>query len=598
MNILGTYHKEMTMDKYELPLRSFAIGGYRSFGKTVQRFGYLAQINLFIGQNNCGKSNILRFIHDIYPKLSGNPQSIKPPNLGLSAIDRHMPSGAEFVTGTSISLPQRKEQHSNLETYYPTITSQSFQASVLQAFRNKSKLDESNEFVWFDLGADLKLRTDNWMQAFEEINDRQLQSLWTSLTNKGSGSRNEHWIPQTLQHLTKRPDAITVKMIPAIRQVGKHGSTSEEFSGEGIIERLAKLQNPDVLNQKDKKKFDGINAFLRNVLDNEKATIEVPHARDTILVHMDGKTLPLDSLGTGIHEVIILAAASTILENNVICMEEPELHLNPLLQKKLMRYLSSSTNNQYCITTHSAALMDTPDAEVYHISLKNGESIAERATSDKKRSAICEDLGYHPSDLLQSNCIIWVEGPSDRIYLNFWISSIAPELVEGIHYSIMFYGGRMLSHLTGEDDAKHLDDFISLRRLNRRGVIVIDSDKAKKGARPNPTKKRIQEEFDSGPGYAWITEGREIENYLPVDHIKAALSKIHPSATPAGSFGQFENTLTISTKKQKETQASKVDIAKFIIGNFPADIGSLDLKKQIQKLIGFIRESNLGIKIS
>ncbi len=387
-------------------------------------------------------------------------------------------------------------------------------------------------------------------------------------------------------------------MIPAIRQVGKHGSTSEEFSGEGIIERLAKLQNPDVLNQKDKKKFDGINAFLRNVLDNEKATIEVPHARDTILVHMDGKTLPLDSLGTGIHEVIILAAASTILENNVICMEEPELHLNPLLQKKLMRYLSNSTNNQYFITTHSAALMDTPDAEVYHISLKNGESIAERATSDKKRSAICEDLGYHPSDLLQSNCIIWVEGPSDRIYLNSWISSIAPELVEGIHYSIMFYGGRLLSHLTGEDDAKHLDDFISLRRLNRRGVIVIDSDKAKKGARLNPTKKRIQEEFDSGPGYAWITEGREIENYLPIDHIKAALSKIHPSATPAGSFGQFENTLTITTKKQKETQASKVDIAKYITSEFSSDLCSHDLKKQIQKLIGFIRESNLGIKIS
>lgn len=156
----------------------------------------------------------------------------------------------------------------------------------------------------------------------------------------------------------------------------------------------------------------------------------------------------------------------------------------------------------------------------------------------------------------------------------------------------------MLSHLTGEDDTKNFDNFISLRRLNRRGVIVIDSDKAKKGARLNHTKKRIQEEFDSGPGYAWITEGREIENYLPVDHIKGALSKTHPSATAAGSFGQFDNTLTITTRQQKETQASKVDIAKFIINKFPADLGGYDLKKQIQKLIGFIRESNPGIKKS
>ncbi|HZW26694.1 MAG TPA: ATP-binding protein [Gallionella sp.] len=544
------------MENHELPLHSFAIGGYRSFGKTVQRFGHLSQINLFIGQNNCGKSNILRFLHDVYPKLPRATQGYNRNSIGFSDIDRHMPHGATFTAGTAISLQLEDAMSIEFKNSYSPMLADDHRKvshlnSIFATFKYKAKLDNSNNLVWCDFGEERNLLIGNWKPAFDSLEDHALQSLWSSLTQKGNGNRNQHWFPDTLNRLTRAFDSISVKMIPAIRQVGKHGSTSEEFSGEGIIERLAKLQNPDVLNQRDKKKFDGINAFLRNVLDNEKATIEIPHARDTILVHMDGKTLPLESLGTGIHEVIILAAAATILERNVICMEEPELHLNPLLQKKLMRYLASSTNNQYFITTHSAALMDTPDAEVYHISLKNGESIADRATSDKKRSAICEDLGYHPSDLLQSNCVIWVEGPSDRIYLNYWISSIAPELVEGIHYSIMFYGGRLLSHLTGEDDAKHLDDFISLRRLNRRGVIIIDSDKAKKGARLNPTKKRVQEEFDSGPGYAWITEGREIENYLPVDHIKAALSKIHPSATTTSSFGQFENTLTITTKKQK-----------------------------------------------
>jgi predicted ATP-dependent endonuclease of OLD family len=268
-------------------------------------------------------------------------------------------------------------------------------------------------------------------------------------------------------------------VIPAIRQVGKKGSTSENYSGEGLIERLAKLQNPDAYNQNDRLKFKHINSFLRNVTDNATAEIEIPHERNTILVHMDEKVLPLESLGTGIHQVIILAAAATIPDKTVVCIEEPELHLNPILQKKLIRYLVDVTNNQYFITTHSAALMDTPGIEIYHVNLEKGQSIVNRVTSDTHKSTICEDLGYHPSDLLQSNCIIWVEGPSDRIYIKNWINSSSSLFIEGLHYSIMFYGGRLASHLSGEDidnSDKHIEEFISLRRLNRRSVIVMDSD--------------------------------------------------------------------------------------------------------------------------
>ena len=47
--------------------------------------------------------------------------------------------------------------------------------------------------------------------------------------------------------------------------------------------------------------------------------------------------------------------------------------------------------------------------------------------------------------ILQANCVVWVEGPSDRIYLKHWIEAVTSELIEGLHYSIMFYGGRLLS---------------------------------------------------------------------------------------------------------------------------------------------------------
>lgn len=55
-----------------LPILGFGLAGYRSFGPDLQSIGPCQKINLLIGQNNSGKSNILRFLHDHYPKLSSS----------------------------------------------------------------------------------------------------------------------------------------------------------------------------------------------------------------------------------------------------------------------------------------------------------------------------------------------------------------------------------------------------------------------------------------------------------------------------------------------------------------------------------------------
>lgn len=563
-------------------LKSLALGGYRSFG-TIQRLTVFSKINLFIGQNNSGKSNLLRFICDVYPdfKRKGRPD--------IKQLDYHLGSNNSIFYGSCIS---------NLETqeYLSTKINNDLDVKNLtRVFIKKAELDntEENWYIYNDRSEPIET---NWQSAYQILNDNEIHSIWGRLTNMRGGSRKESWIPDTIKRTQLEPIQYNSAMIPAIRQIGAKNTTSEDFSGLGIIEKLQKLQNPDVHSQKNKKKFESINEFLRIVTDNKTAQIEIPHERDTILVHMDGKTLPLESLGTGIHEVIILAAAATLLEDNVICMEEPELHLNPILQKKLVRFLQKSTNNQYFISTHSAALMDTPNAETYQVSLINNESIVERVTSDKHRSAICEDLGYHPSDLLQSNCVIWVEGPSDRVYLNYWLKSSDNSFIEGIHYSIMFYGGRLASHLSGEDEEVLVKDFISLRRLNRRGVIVIDSDKSKASDRINKTKQRLKDEFNKGPGYAWITKGREIENYLEPKNIEQTIKKLAPSAKINSTFAQFENTLSITPKTGKKTQASKVAVANYIVENFEADLSFLDLNKDIKTLVKFIKESNPSIE--
>lgn len=570
-------------------LKSLAIGGYKSF-REVQRFERFAKINLFIGQNNCGKSNVLRFIHYIYPQIFKKAFS-------LEEMDRPLPLRAPFTYGVNLYIPADGNETTEYDSHVlPKFNSEqkshAFKPHVLQIFRKKIELDDTNNHIWFYYDEKKSLIPTNWNEAFTVLKDPIIYGLWNALTAQQNGDIKSHWIPETKLAIKLEPTQIASVIIPAIRQISANGDDAQDYSGQGIIARLARLQNPHALSQIEKDKFEKINQFLVNVTDNPTARIEIPFDRDTILVHMDGKTLHLESLGTGIHEVIILAAAATTLENTVICMEEPELHLNPILQKKLIRYLSTSTNNQYFISTHSAALMDTPNAEIYHISLTNNQSIVERVTSDKHRSEVCKDLGYHPSDLLQTNCIIWVEGPSDRIYLNFWLKTINKGLIEGIHYSIMFYGGRLASHLSCDSDDEFIDDFISLRRLNRRTVIIIDSDRQSAHAGINSTKSRLKEEFNTGPGYAWVTKGREIENYLKADFLKLAIKDAYPSASINSHFGQYENVLSAKTKKGKEIQVSKVSVANHITQKSVADFSVLDLDSQMKQLIEFILESN------
>ncbi|RWX45690.1 putative ATP-dependent endonuclease, OLD family [Candidatus Electrothrix aarhusensis] len=589
------------MEQQGIIIPNLAIAGYRSFGREPQCFDQFAKINLFIGQNNAGKSNVLRFLSEVYPQLWPMLAKVPRRELTLGELDRHLLGNPPLLLGLGEKIDTDELPSKHRLIHHVTNPQQISRAAKLlcRVMKEKARINNTElDWRWTSLPpiplGKIEIQESS-IEAVKVLSDNEAGSLRGILAQNPDGEDREI-IARRIQLPLSETDIkrIKVKLIPAIRRIGEKGSTLDDFDGSGIIDRLAKLQNPDVHNQQDRDRFDDITNFFRDVVDRPDAVLEIPYERDTILVHMDGKVLPIESLGTGIHEVVILAAAATVLSEHVVCIEEPELHLNPILQRKLIRYLAAHTNNQYFITTHSNVLMDVPAAEIYHIKLIKGASVVEQVTSGRQKSAVCEDLGYHPSDLLQANCIIWVEGPSDRIYLNWWLKSMDEGLVEGIHYSIMFYGGRLLSHLSNaEPESQEVNDFISLRKLNNRGVIMIDSDKETARSRINATKRRLRDEFDEGPGHAWITEGREIENYLPAKQTEAAIKAVHPKAKGRGPFGKYDNTLKIQRARGKETQANKVGVARYITeSSEQPDLSNYDLKAQLNKLMKFIRESN------
>ena len=541
-------------------IKNIRFKGYKAFSRDqYAEMENLSRVNVIIGKNNCGKTSLLDCIETIY----SNELSIKPfrdvEEIIVDApFDKDMIRHV-FSNCSGIGIWNR----SNLAEYV---------AGKLYPF----KLKISNSF---------------------EIEENCIKGLGGHINSASN-------------QLTSRRSEYRFRKITAERNIYPESEGKERLysDGEGASNLIATFLN-DSLHDESIIEDTFLNALNRIMQpESEFVSIRVQQVTynnqwlwEVFLQEKGFQRVPLSKSGSGLKTIVLVLLNLLVIphvdEYNgrklVYGFEELENNLHPALQRRLFEYIYdyAITNDILVfLTTHSHiainAFFDKDNTSIYHVIKENGLAEIKRIESYIDKTEILDDLDVKASDILQSNGIIWVEGPSDRIYIKRWLELFTPnEYEEGKHYQFLYYGGRLLSQYSAKEET----DLINIISTNRNAAIVIDSDKRSRSASLNNTKKRIMDEFDRLGMFYWVTKGKEIENYLPKEAVEAMLD----IALESGC-SQYKLFPDFIVPYYKGFSSKKVPFANKIKGHISlensADI--LDLKKQIEKLYTHIKAWN------
>lgn len=298
-------------------------------------------------------------------------------------------------------------------------------------------------------------------------------------------------------------------------------------------------------------------------------------------------------------------------DNYVFAFEELENNLHPALLRRFFQFLEAYALQEKApifLTTHSSVALDifgmSKNAQIIHVT-HNGESArAETVAAHFDHLGVISELGAKPSDLLQANGIIWVEGPSDCIYLNRWIDLFSDgSLQEGRDYQCAFYGGSLLARtqFASPEDAEA--ELVNLFRVNPNIIVVCDGDRTAKsgeGSRIKDRVRRISSEVQEIPGaHIWVTGAKEIENYLPGQVLSNAFKietvpdpgqheRFFPSEDAANKHHSFSET------HLKRRTIDKMDLAVQTAPYMTKELllERFDLADEIKAIIEAIRRWN------
>ena len=502
-----------------MTIESIHFRGHRCFNRQWAGFDAIKPINVIIGRNNSGKSHMLDLVAVICSGEFGK-------------------CGWQFRCGGSLD-----------------------ESSLRKVFIEDSSGGPLFGDHWKSHGRAFVGQTIVWEtnQRFDSIDESFGQGFSPSASHgpNATAARIEK-IRVLLKQARHRLTGTIFRHLRAERNINEEKSGTElnlGYDGHGasnIVRRYILTSNPRYPREVVQKE---LLAALNEVFGSDARFTEIQ-----IKTHdepANGKSVdhweiylgeqakglvPLGNSGSGLKTVLLVLLNLLVVprtEGHERCkytfaFEELETHLHPALLRRLLQFIETYALKEKVsifLTTHSSTALDvfgvSPHAQIIHVAHDGTEAKTTTVAAHFDRLGVVSELGAKPSDLLQANGIIWVEGPSDRVYLNRWIELYSDgKFKEGRDYQCAFYGGALLSRLQFTPREGEEAELVNLLLVNPNVVVVCDGDRASSDAPIKDRVSRICSEIEKVPwAFVWVAEGREIENYLPGSVLGAVFEK-------------------------------------------------------------------------
>lgn len=230
----------------------------------------------------------------------------------------------------------------------------------------------------------------------------------------------------------------------------------------------------------------------------------------TITVKHNGIELPIDAMGTSALQIVQILSYVFYFQPKLIILDEPDTHLHPNNQRRMMRELirlSHEKELQVILSTHSRHILDESEDEGKVIWLSNGKI----QDSEFKYTQLLMELGaLDKTDFLNNPNISVVVCTEDEEHLK-----MLPCILKASGFDmsktvvIPYYGCGKI------DNARLLADFLSKYAPNKTMIIHRDRDYLDK-----EEIEKIEKSLTTDKVKVFFTSGTDIESiFINAEHI-------------------------------------------------------------------------------